>query len=367
MSVVVDLPEYHAELLAVSPRCAGGSRLYPARSPIEKIRYMEVISGRASHRSRWVSLLAGAFVLVVAGALLTTWPSGAKAAQPRSCHQNEDVCDSPATSISGDLEGMTLEPGVYTAASSIELTGTVTLDAQGDPDAVFIFQIGTAFFTGPDSDVELVGGAQDCNVFWEVGNTVTTGAMPDVTVPVDEEVDEEVNEDRGRPGTETAVKDDCPLAHQVTPPALPPCAETPPVRPVPTPIERPTPAQPVKPAPTPKVVSTPQVDAPPKVVSTPQTVTPPKVVSTPQTVTPPKVVSTPKTVATPQAVATPKVTSTPTATATSTPTATSTSRTSTPDHHRDHHHRDRHHCGHHCGLEPAPEPVPVGSRLRVAG
>ncbi|MEU8146980.1 ice-binding family protein [Nonomuraea sp. NPDC048901] len=324
-------------------------------------------------------------MLVVAGALLTTWPSGAKAAQPRSCHQNEDVCDSPATSISGDLEGMTLEPGVYTAASSIELTGTVTLDAQGDPDAVFIFQIGTAFFTGPDSDVELVGGAQDCNVFWEVGNTVTTGAMPDVTVPVDEEVEEEVNEDRGRPGTETAVTDDCPLAHQVTPPALPPCAETPPVRSVPTPIERPTPAQPVKPTPTPKVVSTPQVDAPPKavstpptvstphtvtppkVVSTPQTVTPPKVVSTPQTVTPPKVVSTPKTVATPQTVATPKVTSTPTATATSTPTATSTSRTSTPDHHRDHHHRDRHNCGHHCGLEPAPEPVPVGSRLRVAG
>ncbi|MEU7740773.1 ice-binding family protein, partial [Nonomuraea sp. NPDC049158] len=177
---------------------------------------------------------------------------------------------------------MTLEPGVYTAVSSIVLTGTVTLDAQGDPDAVFIFQIGTAFFTGPDSDVELVGGAQDCNVFWEVGNTVTTGAMPDVTVPVDEEVIE--------------VWDDCPLAYQVMPPALPPCAGTPLVRPVPTPTPRvtstPTATPLVRPVPTPT----------PRVTSTPTAT--PRVTSTPTATPLVRPVPTP----------TPRVTSTPTAT-----------------------------------------------------
>ena len=50
---------------------------------------------------------------------------------------------SPATLVSpGDLGGLTLTPGLYKASSTIGLTGTLTLNAQGDPSAVFIFQIG---------------------------------------------------------------------------------------------------------------------------------------------------------------------------------------------------------------------------------
>ena len=81
----------------------------------------------------------------------------------------------PATTVSSDLGGQTLAPGVYNSASALGLTGTVTLDAQGDPDAVFIFQAGSTLITASSSTVALIGGAQACNVFWQVGSSATLG------------------------------------------------------------------------------------------------------------------------------------------------------------------------------------------------
>ncbi len=78
-------------------------------------------------------------------------------------------------SISGDLGGQTLKPGVYKADSSILLTGPLTLDAEGDPDAVFLFQIGSTLTTATSSSVNLINGAQGCNVFWQVGSSATLG------------------------------------------------------------------------------------------------------------------------------------------------------------------------------------------------
>src|SRR4051794_24426392 len=77
--------------------------------------------------------------------------------------------------ISADLAGRTLTPGVYTSASSLGLTGDLTLDARGDPDAVFVFQAGSTLTTGFASRVLLIGGAQACNVFWQVGSSATIG------------------------------------------------------------------------------------------------------------------------------------------------------------------------------------------------
>ena len=54
---------------------------------------------------------------------------------------------------------MTLTPGVYYFATSAQLTGTLTLDAQGDSNAVFIFQIGTTLTTATGSSVDLINGA----------------------------------------------------------------------------------------------------------------------------------------------------------------------------------------------------------------
>ncbi len=88
-----------------------------------------------------------------------------------------DAASRPTGGSAGtDLAGQTFTPGVRTASSSLLLSsGSVTLDAQGDPNAVFIFQIGTTLITGSNTSVSLVNGAQACNVFWQVGSSATLG------------------------------------------------------------------------------------------------------------------------------------------------------------------------------------------------
>jgi len=88
-----------------------------------------------------------------------------------------DAASRPSSGSAGtDLAGQTFTPGVRTASSSLLLSsGSVTLDAQGDPNAVFVFQIGTTLITGSNTSVSLVNGAQACNVFWQVGSSATLG------------------------------------------------------------------------------------------------------------------------------------------------------------------------------------------------
>jgi len=74
-----------------------------------------------------------------------------------------------------DLGGLTLRSGVYDDPSSFGLTGTLTLDAQGNPNAVFIIHSGSTLTTASASSVALINGAQACNVFWVVGSSATLG------------------------------------------------------------------------------------------------------------------------------------------------------------------------------------------------
>jgi len=74
-----------------------------------------------------------------------------------------------------NLGGMTLTPGVYTFTTTAQLTGTLTLDAQGDPNAVFVFQIGSTLTTASSSAVLLINGGSSANVFWQVGSSATLG------------------------------------------------------------------------------------------------------------------------------------------------------------------------------------------------
>jgi hypothetical protein len=83
---------------------------------------------------------------------------------------------SSTATVSGDLAGRTLTSGVYTSATSLGLSGDLTLDAQGDPNAVFVFQAGSTLTTASASRVLLIGGAQACNVFWQVGSSATLGS-----------------------------------------------------------------------------------------------------------------------------------------------------------------------------------------------
>jgi hypothetical protein len=82
---------------------------------------------------------------------------------------------SGGTTVAGDLVGQTFTAGVYKSTSSLAISGDVTLDAQGDPAAVFIFQISSTLTTGSGSHVVLANGAKACNVFWQVGSSATLG------------------------------------------------------------------------------------------------------------------------------------------------------------------------------------------------
>jgi len=81
----------------------------------------------------------------------------------------------PFTALPVELGGTTLNPGVY-ASGTFGLTGTLTLDAGGDPSAVFIFTAASTLITGPGSRVNLINGASSCNVFWQVTSSATLGA-----------------------------------------------------------------------------------------------------------------------------------------------------------------------------------------------
>jgi hypothetical protein len=79
-------------------------------------------------------------------------------------------------SVSGNIGGETLAPGLYKSTSSLEISsGDLTLDAQGDANGVFIFQIASTLTTTPDRKVILSGGAKAANIFWQVGTSATLG------------------------------------------------------------------------------------------------------------------------------------------------------------------------------------------------
>jgi hypothetical protein len=78
-----------------------------------------------------------------------------------------------------DLGGQTLDPGVHNNPSSFGITGILTLDAGGDPNAVWIFQAGSTLTTASGSQVLLINGAQASRVFWQVGTSATLGTGTD--------------------------------------------------------------------------------------------------------------------------------------------------------------------------------------------
>lgn len=74
-----------------------------------------------------------------------------------------------------DLGGMTLAPGVYCFDTSAQVTGTLTLDGQGDINAIFVIQIGSTLTTGTAAAIDLIGGAIPGNVYWQVGSSASLG------------------------------------------------------------------------------------------------------------------------------------------------------------------------------------------------
>jgi len=81
-----------------------------------------------------------------------------------------------AVTVAGNIGGETLAPGLYKSTSSLAISsGNLTLDAQGNADAVFIFQMASTLTVTSGLQVILAGGAQSGNVFWQVGTSATMG------------------------------------------------------------------------------------------------------------------------------------------------------------------------------------------------
>lgn len=105
---------------------------------------------------------ADAFALSAQGSVTTAYNSLAG----QSCTQD----------LTGqDLGGLILTPGVYCFSTSAQLTGPLTLNAQGDASAVFIFKTGSTLTTASGSSVALMNGGSACNVFWQIGSSATLG------------------------------------------------------------------------------------------------------------------------------------------------------------------------------------------------
>ena len=118
---------------------------------------------------------AVAGLLAVTGTIHAGDLSAGRAQSDLTTAYNDAAGRTPPVSVAADLGGLTLAAGVYASASSLGLTGALTLDAQGDPNAVFVFQAGSTLTTASSSQVNLVNGAQACNVFWQVGSSATLG------------------------------------------------------------------------------------------------------------------------------------------------------------------------------------------------
>ncbi|MGZ4543632.1 MAG: ice-binding family protein [Mycobacteriaceae bacterium] len=99
----------------------------------------------------------------------------AKAQSDLTIAYNDAAGRAKTASVAGDLVGKTLTAGVYKSTGPLALSGTVTLNGQGNPNAVFIFQIASTLITASASHVSLLNGAQACHVFWQVGSSATLG------------------------------------------------------------------------------------------------------------------------------------------------------------------------------------------------
>jgi len=167
--------------------CAG--LLYGHSTALAQLSSFAVLGGSAVTNTATPTIVNGNLG-VSPGSAVTGFPPGivtggtihaadAVAAQAQSDLTTTYVnlaSEACGTDLTGqDLGGKTLTPGVYCFSTSAQLTGTLTLDAQGNPNAVFIFQIGSTLTTASASSVLLINGGSSCGVFWQVGSSATLG------------------------------------------------------------------------------------------------------------------------------------------------------------------------------------------------
>jgi len=134
------------------------------------------VSGNIGTAPSAVSTITGFPPGVVTGGVITTTAVAQQAQGEALTAYNYVAGLTPTTNLTGvDLGGLTLTPGVYGFSSSAQLTGILTLNAEGIDNATFIFQIGSMLTTASDSIVSIINGGPGDGVFWQVGSSATLG------------------------------------------------------------------------------------------------------------------------------------------------------------------------------------------------
>ncbi len=169
-------------------------------------------------------------------------PVAAQAQADLTTAYNDAAGRTPPNALPADVGGQTLIPGVYKGGAALGLTGTVTLDGQGDPSAVFVFQVGSALTTAVGSRVNLTNGAQASNVFWQIGSSATLDTSTDFAGTIMALSSISMNDGvtlngraLARNGAVTLINDTITAPHRmpIAPPATPPPATPPPATPPP--------------------------------------------------------------------------------------------------------------------------------------
>jgi subtilisin family serine protease len=111
---------------------------------------------------------------VVGGSIHAADALGLQAQRDTTAAYN-DFAGQACTALTGELGGRTLAPGVYCYSSAAQLTGTLTLDAQGNARAIFVFQVGSTLTTASNASVVMINAGLPCNVFWQIGSSATLG------------------------------------------------------------------------------------------------------------------------------------------------------------------------------------------------
>jgi len=103
--------------------------------------------------------------------------AGALAKEAMIAAYKDAVARAGANDLPKDLSGLTFTPGLYKSTTPVTIEkGSVTLDAKGAENAIFIFRTEADFTTGNDTKIVLTGGAKASNVFWTVGAAATLGS-----------------------------------------------------------------------------------------------------------------------------------------------------------------------------------------------
>ncbi len=153
-----------------------------------------------------------------------------------------------------DLAGQTLVPGVYCYSSSAQISvgGVLTLNAQGDNNAVWVFKIGSSLTTVSGASVAFINGGQNCNVFWQVGSSATIGTTSQVVGTIIAAHDITLDTNASVSGRVLALGQSADGAVTLDSNSVTVCALAPPPTPTPTPT-------PGGPTPTPTATPTPPV------------------------------------------------------------------------------------------------------------